>query len=372
MKVPGENVKRKQRVQTREVPRACDLLAWYDHHRRNLPWRAGPGETPNPYRVWVSEIMLQQTTARAVAPYFERFLARWPDINSLAKAPLDDVLRLWAGLGYYTRARNLHACAVVVVQHHGGRFPQDEAPLAALPGIGRYTAAAIAAIAFGARTVPVDGNVERVVARLFAVEEELPGAKPKIWTFAQGLAPARRTGDFAQALMDLGATICTPRRPACALCPWRHGCAAHEGGEPERFPIKARRRTGRERRGAAFVILRGDGFVLVRSRQPGGLLGGMTEVPTSAWTHDFDDCGALAGAPRLSGTRLTWRRIPGRVTHAFTHFPLELAVFRAKAPPGAIAPAGARWVALTDITGEALPSLMHKVLAHARIPGSPA
>jgi A/G-specific adenine glycosylase len=251
------------------------------------------------------------------------------------------------------------------VEHYGGRFPPNETALAALPGIGRYTAAAIAAIAFDARTVPVDGNVERVVARLFAVEEELPRAKPQIWSLAQQLAPVSRNGDFAQALMDLGATICTPRRPACALCPWRPGCAAYESGEPERFPIKAKRRAGKLRRGAAFVILRRDGFVLVRSREPGGLLGGMTEVLTGAWTHDFDEGAALAEAPRLPGTRLTWRRISGSVTHVFTHFPLELAVFRAKASPGAVAPEGARWVALADIAGEALPSLMRKVLAHA-------
>ena len=203
------------------LPDPATLLAWYDRHRRDLPWRAGPGEKPDPYRVWLSEIMLQQTTATAVAPYFARFLERWPDVGALAHTPLDDVLRLWAGLGYYARARNLHACARIVAEQHSGRFPQDETGLGALPGIGRYTAAAIAAIAFGARTVPVDGNVERVVARLFAVEQELSSAKPRIWSLAQELAPPRRHGDFAQALMDLGATVCSPRRPACVLCPCR-------------------------------------------------------------------------------------------------------------------------------------------------------
>src|SRR5262245_16178380 len=189
---------------------SADLLAWYDRHRRKLPWRALPGERPDPYRVWLSEIMLQQTTVKAVVPYFARFMARWPDVHALAAAPLEDVLRLWAGLGYYARARNLHACARAVVANHGGRFPANEADLAALPGIGRYTAAAIGAIAFGARSVPVDGNVERVVARLYAVADELPGAKPNIHQLAQGLAPPLRSGDFAQALMDLGAGICTP------------------------------------------------------------------------------------------------------------------------------------------------------------------
>jgi A/G-specific adenine glycosylase len=307
--------------------------------------------------------MLQQTTATAVAPYFARFVAQWPDVGALARAPLDDVLRLWAGLGYYARARNLHACARIVVEVHGGRFPQDQPALGALPGIGCYTAAAIAAIAFEAPTVPVDGNVERVVARLFAVEQELPNAKPRIRSLAQELAPPRRNGDFAQALMDLGATICSPKRPACVLCPCRAACAARRRGDPERFPVKARRRGGRLRRGAAFVILRADGYALVRSRPASGLLGGMTEVPTTDWTADFDENGALAEAPQLPGTRLKWRRIAGVVRHVFTHFPLELAVFTADVPAGVAAPQGARWIPVAELPGEALPSLMRKALA---------
>jgi A/G-specific adenine glycosylase len=356
-------VRRKRRAGGREGARASDLLAWYDRNRRDLPWRAGPGEKPDPYQVWLSEIMLQQTTATAVAPYFARFLARWPDVGALARASLDDVLRLWAGLGYYARARNLHACARIVAEQHSGRFPQDEAALEALPGIGRYTAAAIAAIAFGAGTVPVDGNVERVVARLFAVAHELPSAKPRIWSLAQGLAPPRRNGDFAQALMDLGATICSPKRPNCVLCPWRAACAARKRDDPEGFPVKARRRSGRLRRGAAFVILRVDGYALVRSRPPGGLLGGMTEVPTTDWTTDFEEDSALAEAPRLRGTRLKWRRIAGVVRHVFTHFPLELVVFTADVPAGTAAPEGARWIRIAELPGEALPSVMRKVLA---------
>ena len=313
--------------------------------------------------------MLQQTTVTAVAPYFARFAALWPDVGALARAPLDDVLRLWAGLGYYARARNLHACARIVAEQHSGRFPQDETALVALPGIGRYTAAAIAAIAFEARTVPVDGNVERVVARLFAVEQELSSAKPRIWSLAQELAPPRRHGDFAQALMDLGATICSPKRPNCVLCPWRAACAARKRDDPEGFPVKARRRSGRLRRGAAFVILRADGYVLVRSRPAGGLLGGMTEVPTTDWTADFEQDGALAEAPRLSGTRLKWRRIAGVVRHVFTHFPLELVVFTADVPAGVAAPEGARWVRIAELPGEALPSVMRKALA--QVLGSP-
>jgi A/G-specific adenine glycosylase len=341
------------------------LLAWYDRHRRRLPWRALPGEVPDPYRVWLSEIMLQQTTVKTVAPYFMRFVARWPDVQALAAAPLDDVLRLWAGLGYYARARNLHACAQTVVARHGGRFPVSEAELAALPGIGSYTAAAIAAIAFDARTAAVDGNVERVIARLLALEQELPAAKAEIRRRAEVLIPSERAGDFAQALMDLGATICTPKKPACVLCPWTADCAARRRGDPETFPRKAPKVEGRLRRGAAFVVIRADGFVLLRSRPPKGLLGGMTEVPTSEWTHDFAEDDALAAAPPLPRVRPRWRRTPGVVTHVFTHFPLELIVLSAEVPASTHAPAGMRWVAMPELAGEALPNVMRKVLAHA-------
>src|SRR3954464_5323536 len=234
---------RRKRAGQRAGPSDAELLAWYDRHRRKLPWRALPGETPDPYRVWLSEIMLQQTPVRAVGPYFARFTARWADVGALAAAPLDDVLGLWAGLGYYARARNLHACARAVVERHGGEFPDDEDALRALPGIGAYTAAAIAAIAFDRRASPVDGNIERVIARLFAVEEELPGAKPRVRALAEQLTPQRRAGDFAQAMMDLGATLCTPGKPACVLCPWNDACAARARGDPERFPRKAAKAT---------------------------------------------------------------------------------------------------------------------------------
>jgi A/G-specific adenine glycosylase len=352
-------------VSLRTSPPSADLLAWYDRHRRKLPWRALPGETPDPYRVWLSEIMLQQTTVRAVGPYFLRFTTRWGDVAALAAAPLDDVLKLWAGLGYYARARNLHACAKVVVERHGGAFPRTQAELSTLPGIGPYTAAAIAAIAFDAPAAAVDGNVERVMARLFAVEQELPGAKPTIRQLAESLVPAQRAGDFAQALMDLGATICTPKKPACALCPWTDNCPARRRGDPETFPIKAPKREGRLRRGAAFVALRADGFVLLRSRPAKGLLGGMTEVPTTDWTHDFDAATALVDAPRLGRAKPKWRRLPGVVRHVFTHFPLELVVYAASVPASSGAPNGSRWTALADLPGEALPNLMRKVLAHA-------
>jgi A/G-specific adenine glycosylase len=362
MTLAGETRPRKRAPQG--TP-AADLLAWYDRHRRKLPWRAPPGEAPDPYRVWLSEIMLQQTTVKTVAPYFMRFVARWPDVRALAAAPLEDVLRLWAGLGYYARARNLHACAQAVVARHGGCFPQNERDLAALPGIGPYTAAAIAAIAFDAPAAAVDGNVERVMARLFALEQELPAAKAEIRRRAESLIPAERAGDFAQALMDLGATICTPKKPACALCPWTAICAARRRGDPETFPRKAPKVEGRLRRGTAFVVVRADGYVLLRSRPPRGLLGGMTEVPTSEWTRDFAEDDALAAAPRLPRVRPRWRRLPGVVSHVFTHFPLELVVLRADVPASTRAPAGMRWVALAEVAGEALPTLMRKVLAHA-------
>jgi A/G-specific adenine glycosylase len=344
-------------------PDAAALLAWYDRHRRKLPWRAPPGQIPDAYAVWLSEIMLQQTTVKAVAPYYARLLARWPTVRDLAAAPLDDVLRSWAGLGYYARARNLHACARAVVERHGGQFPDDEAALRALPGIGVYTAAAIAAIAFARDTMPVDGNIERVMSRLFAVADALPAARPAIRDLARRLAPAGSFGDFAQGLMDLGATICTPTRPACALCPWRDDCRAQQLGRAEDYPRKAPRTAGRLRRGAAFFVLRRDGAVLMRTRPPRGLLGGMTEVPTTQWTHDFDAARALDDAPRISAARPRWRRLPGAVDHVFTHFPLELIVFATDVPARARAPEGTRFVPLADIDGEALPNLMRKVVA---------
>jgi len=348
-------------------PEPTALLDWYDRHRRALPWRAAPGERGDPYRVWLSEIMLQQTTVKAVGPYYARFLALWPNVHALASAPLDDVLKAWAGLGYYARARNLHACARAVVERHHGRFPDSEAELRTLPGIGAYTAAAIAAIAFDARATPVDGNIERVIARLYAIDAPLPVAKPEIFHLASALTPARRAGDFAQAMMDLGATICSPRRPACALCPWNQSCMAHARGDAETLPRRLPKRQGTLRRGAAFVVRRADGFLLVRTRPAKGLLGGMTEVPTTEWIEDFDESTSLDGAPRFSkgGKSVAWRRIPGVVRHTFTHFPLELTVHMTDVPANTQAPSGMRWIALADIGGEALPSLMRKVVAHA-------
>ncbi len=356
------------------LPQPAALLAWYDRHRRKLPWRAKPDEHADPYRVWLSEIMLQQTTVKAVGPYYARFLTRWPDVHALAAAPLDEVLKTWAGLGYYARARNLHACARAVVDRHGGEFPPSEAALRALPGIGDYTAAAIAAIAFDQCSSPVDGNIERVIARLFAVALPLPAAKPQIRRLAQSLTPQHRSGDFAQAMMDLGATICTPKKPACALCPWNDVCSARARGEAEIYPHRMPKREGVLRRGAAFVARRADGYILVRTRPPKGLLGGMTEVPTTEWTQDFDEATALPQAPRFSlasskpKAKTVWRRTAGVVRHVFTHFPLELSVYAAELPAETPAPAGLRWTPLAELAGEALPNVMRKVVTHA-IPG---
>jgi len=306
--------------------------------------------------------MLQQTGVKFVAPYFEKFVARWPTVNDLGRASRDDVLRMWAGLGYYSRARNLHACAVKVLSDHGGAFPDTEKGLRALPGVGPYTAAAIAAIAFGRRTMPVDGNIERVVSRLFAVEAPLPQAKPLIAQLASTLLGERRPGDSAQALMDLGASICTPKKPACALCPLDGDCAAYARGDQETFPRKAPKKAGELRRGAAFVVRRGD-ELLLRTRAEKGLLGGMTEVPGSDWTAAQDDIVARKQAPALRAS-VRWRRKAGVVTHVFTHFPLELVVYTTAVPSSTRAPAGMRWVAIATLKDEALPSIMRKVIAH--------
>jgi A/G-specific adenine glycosylase len=345
------------------------LLDWYDRHRRRLPWRPTAGERADPYRVWLSEIMLQQTGVKTVGPYFEKFLARWPDVGSLGRATQDDVLRMWAGLGYYSRARNLHACAVAVLRDHGGVFPDTEEGLRELPGIGPYTAAAIGAIAFDIRTMPVDGNIERVVSRLYAVEAPLPQAKLLIQELAATLlGPSRggdeksRAGDSAQALMDLGSSICTPKKPACALCPLNEDCVARARGDQETFPRKAPKKTGTLRRGAAFIVRRGD-ELLVRTRAEKGLLGGMTEVPGSDWLAGQEDKAALKQAPALRGVD-RWHRKAGVVTHVFTHFPLELVVYTAAVAARTRAPEGMRWVPVATLADEALPNVMRKAIAH--------
>ena len=342
------------------------LLAWYDAERRDLPWRYGPRRKADPYRVWLSEIMLQQTTVKAVIPYFVRFTARWPTVDALAAASLDDVLQMWAGLGYYSRARNLKACADAVVRDHGGAFPASEVALRTLPGIGPYTAAAIAAIAFGEKATPVDGNIERVVARLFAVRQPLPKSKPEIKRLAETLTPSRRAGDFAQAMMDLGAEICTPRKPSCLMCPLQQDCAANAKGIADLLPVKAARAVRPTRFGIAFLVMREDGAVLLRRRADAGLLGGMMEIPSTEWGDaPASTKNALRGAP----VKAAWWPVAGAVTHVFTHFRLEMTVRRALVPADAALTFWAeqercQWVHRRDLTTAALPSVMRKIIAH--------
>jgi A/G-specific adenine glycosylase len=344
--------------------RATALLAWYDAHHRELPWRVPPreiaaGRRPDPYRVWLSEIMLQQTTVEAVKSYYSRFLARWPSVADLAAADSDDVMKAWAGLGYYSRARNLKACADRVAAEHDGLFPDTEEGLRGLPGIGAYTAAAIAAIAFDRPAAVVDGNVERVVSRLFAIATPLPAAKVEIARQVAAMLPADRPGDFAQAMMDLGATICSPRRPKCMLCPLNDGCAALSAGDPERYPVKLPKPERPQRRGAAFVAIRGDGAVLLRKRPGTGLLAGMAEPPTSSWTARADGETGVAAAPFAAG----WRAA-GSIRHVFTHFELTLDVVRAELVERA-PPPGWWWSQPQDLSGEALPTVMKKAIAAA-------
>lgn len=335
---------------------AAEILAWYGRHFRRMPWRAAPGggERADPYRVWLSEIMLQQTTVVTVGPYFAAFLDKWPDVEALAAAPLDDVLTAWAGLGYYARARNLHKCAQVVSRLRGGRFPKTYEGLLDLPGVGPYTAAAIAAIAFDEPATVVDGNVERVMARLFAVAEPLPGVKPKLKALAATLTPDLRPGDYAQAVMDLGATVCTPRKPRCGSCPWAGRCLAQAAGIAADLPARAPKAERPTRTGTAYWAMTKDGRVLLRQRPTRGLLGGMMEVPGGGW-----DTVAAAVAP----LEANWRTLPGMVRHTFTHFHLELTVMAARLPHEL--DGDGRWVAVEALGDEALPSVMQKVVRHA-------
>ena len=335
-----------------KAPLSDRLLAWYDAHRRDLPWRARPGETPDPYRVWLSEVMLQQTTVATVSTRFEAFIERWPTVEALAAAPAEAVMSAWAGLGYYARARNLHACAKVVATQFGGRFPDSEAALRALPGLGDYSAAAVAAIAFGRRSVVVDANVARVMARLFALAKGAPAGLPRIRAAMDQVTPESRAGDFAQAMMDLGATICTPRAPRCLLCPIAADCLARTEGDPEAYPVKPIKRARPERFGTAFWAER-DGEVLLVTRPAKGLLGGMRALPTGDWTEAVP---GLAGAPVAAD----WRLLPGAgVAHGFTHFTLTLALARStverqEEPPGAI------WWPIDRLDAAGLPTVFAK------------
>ncbi len=330
------------------------LLCWYDRQARALPWRTGPAERragvrPDPYRVWLSEVMLQQTTTAHAAPYFDAFTARWPTVGDLAAEEDGAVMAAWAGLGYYARARNLLACARAVADQHGGVFPDTEAGLRALPGVGAYTAAAVAAIAFDRPANVVDGNVERVMSRLYAVETPLPPARPELARVASGLATDERPGDWAQALMDLGATVCTPRSPRCLVCPLTPDCTAYAGGAPETYPRKAAKAERPHRHGYAYVLRRGEEVALVR-RPPKGLLGGMLGLPTSAWSTE------PAPAPPVAAA---WREV-GAVEHVFTHFSLTLTVLRAEGS----ALTAAVWLPAEEARA-ALPTVFRKALDRA-------
>ena len=337
---------------TPETLRA-QLLAWYDANARELPWRVGPadhavGVRADPYRVWLSEVMLQQTTVPHAAPYFLKFTARWPTVVDLANEADGEVMAAWAGLGYYARARNLLACARAVADQHGGVFPDTEAGLRSLPGLGPYTAAAVGAIAFDLPTNVVDGNVERVMARLFAVEQPLPEAKPELKRLAGELVRDDRPGDWAQALMDLGATICRPKSPLCERCPVAAGCAALATGAPESYPRKTRKAALPHRHGVAYILTRGDQIALVR-RPPKGLLGGMLALPTSDWRAEaWSDTEAQAAAP----VDAAWRHV-GEVEHGFTHFTLTLKLLRAEGDADEVI-----WSPRRDL--DALPSVFLK------------
>jgi A/G-specific adenine glycosylase len=349
-----------RRAALKPRPLARRLLAWWDANRRELPWRAAPGETPDPYRVWLSEILLQQTTAAAAAPYYARFLKRWPRVEALAAASLDEVIEAFAGLGYYARARNLHACAQEIARR-GGRFPDTEAGLRALPGVGPYTAAAVAAIAFGEPAAAVDGNVARIIARLAALPTPWPQARAAIAAATAALVPADRPGDFAQALMDLGAMVCRPRNPDCATCPLSADCVAALAGEPESYPRRAAANARPVRFGAAYFAFRRDGAFLARRRPPKGLLGATLELPGPPW-RTAEDGGASKARPFAA----RWRRLPGEVEQVFTHFALRLAVYVATIANLPEDESDLFWVAAADAASAGFSSVMLKAIAHAQ------
>ncbi len=346
------------------------LLDWYDQHARQLPWRYAPGHPADAYRVWLSEIMLQQTTVASVIPYFLAFTQRWPRVEALAETPIETVLEAWAGLGYYARARNLHACARAVSLDHGGQFPSDFDALRALPGIGDYTAAAIRAIAFGQPAVVVDGNIERIMSRLARIEAALPKAKAAIRAEAARRAPDQRCGDYAQALMDLGAGICLPKAPRCAACPLAFECQALRDGGPElasQYPRRQPKKAKPTRYGAALWLSDPQGRIFVRRRPERGLLASMLEIPSTDWHEDP----AMITDPDWLG--LEWQRQDGEIKHTFTHFHLRLELWQARLPQNASsvfldqlhADRDARWVAPAALADLGLPTLMQKVAAVA-------
>lgn len=334
------------------------LLAWYDEQGRTLPWRVRPedraaGAVTDPYAIWLSEIMLQQTTVPHATPYWRAFLERWPSVQHLAAAPREDVLAAWAGLGYYARARNLHKCAGVVAEQLGGVFPSDLGELLQLPGVGEYTANAIRAVAFDQTASVVDGNVERVITRLVALETPLPRAKAQIKKIASKLADPDRPGDYAQALMDLGATVCTPKKPDCAGCVWSTWCAARAAETQSRYPLKEKKKPKPVRRGACFHVLKGDALWL-RRRPETGLLGAMMELPGAEWGEALEAAAVVEAQP----FEADWRHA-GQVRHVFTHFALELDVYCAEAPGDWTPPDGA-FTPVRELDEAGLPSVMMK------------
>ena len=331
---------------------ACSaLISWYDQNARQLPWRYRHGEKPDAYRVWLSEVMLQQTTVATVKSYFEKFTHLWPTVHDLARAPIEDVMQAWAGLGYYSRARNLHACAVQIVRQYQGIFPQDEAALRNLKGVGDYTAAAIRAIAHHLPANVVDGNVERVMSRLHRVETPLPLAKPLLKQIAAAYVPEQRCGDYAQALMDLGATICTPRSPQCARCPLQNFCHAAKTDNPADYPRRVAKKPRPTRYGYAFITTNSAGDLLLERRPDSGLLGGLLSFPTSVWCEE--NFPALEDAAH-------WVLLPTTVKHIFTHFALFLKIAVAQAPQ--TTPSNQLWIPAHKASTAGLPSVMQKVL----------
>ena len=341
----------------RETLHSQDILSWYDAHARDLPWRVSPGDRragvrPDPFRVWLSEIMLQQTTVAAVKAYFLKFTTLWPTVTDLANAPDDQVMAEWAGLGYYARARNLLKCARVVAGEHGGRFPETRAALLELPGVGPYTAAAIASIAFDAPETVVDGNVERVMSRVFRVETPLPSSKPELTELAAGLTPQGRPGDYAQAVMDLGATICTPKSPACGICPWSDACQARGAGVQGELPRKEKKKPKPVRFGTVYLGRRADGAWLVETRPDKGLLGGMLGWPGTDWRETPPE--------DVPPVQADWCDLGAEVRHTFTHFHLRLKVMVAVLAEDATP---ARGYFEPEFKASALPTVMRK--AHA-------
>ncbi|MEE2694368.1 MAG: A/G-specific adenine glycosylase [Pseudomonadota bacterium] len=334
------------------------ILEWYDVNRREFPWRARPGAHPNIYHVWLSEIMLQQTRAAAVVPYFTRFIDQWPTLGALARAPREKILHAWAGLGYYARARNLHASAQILMEQHNGKFPCSIRELKSLPGVGPYTASAISAIGFNMPTTVIDANVERILARLFTIDGRLPQARKLITQMALTIFPKERPGDFAQAMMDLGAQICTPKRPDCAQCPWSFDCKAYASGTPDRWPIKKPTLAKGNRFGIVFLVRHPNGAILLQKRPDHGLLGGMTEIISSKWLEQPISPHEIPSHAPISNAK--WSPLKAKIQHTFSHFNLELEIYTTKSTDQ---PTGTFWCALEDLNSQPFPSLMRKVIS---------